>query len=85
MDSGKDLNNEECIISSLRQVQKRKDDHVLQKPKVVAVLTDSCYDEDGTNLSRLHETWDIPKSKIYEPHITLAALYWNKEVASLMG
>ena len=84
MDSGKDLNNEECIIITLRQVQKRKDDHVLQKPKVVAVLTDACYDEDGTNLSRLHETWDIPKSKIYEPHI-LAALYWNKEVASLMG
>ena len=76
MDSGKDLNNEECIIITLGQVQ---------KPKVVAVLTDACYDEDGTNLSRLRETWDIPKSKIYEPHITLAALYWNKEVASLMG
>ena len=70
------MNNEECIIITLRQVQKRKDDHVLQKPKVVAVLTDSCYDEDGTNLSRLRETWDI---------LTLAALYWNKEVASLMG
>ena len=56
MDSGKDLNNEECIIISLRQVQKRKDNHVFPKPKVVAVLTDSCYDEDGTNLSRLRET-----------------------------
>ena len=71
-------------LMSLCQVHERKYDHVLQKPKVVAVLTDACYDEDGTNLSRLRETWDIPKSKIYEPHI-LAALYWNKEVASLMG
>ena len=79
------MNNEECIIITLRQVQKRKDDHVLQKPKVVAVLTDACYDEGGTNLSMLRETWDIPKSKIYEPHINLAALYWNKDVASLMG
>ena len=78
------MNNEECIIITLRQVQKRKDDHVLQNPKLVAVLTDFCYGEDGTNLSRLRETRDIPKSKIYEPHI-LAALYWNKEVASLMG
>ena len=72
-------------LMPLCQVHERKDDHVLQKPKVVAVFTDSCYDEDGTNLSRLRETWDIPQSKIYEPHITLAALYWNKEVASLMG
>ena len=66
-------------------MQERKDDHVLQKPKVVAVLTGLCRDEDGTNLSRLREMWGIPKSKIYEPLITLAASYWNEEVASLMG
>ena len=35
--TGKDLIIEECITIALRQVQKRKDDHVLQKPKVVAV------------------------------------------------
>ena len=79
------MNNEECIIITLRQVQKRKDDHMLQKPKVVAVSTDACYDEGGTNLSRLRETWDIPKSRKYEPLITLEPLYWNKAVASLMG
>ena len=44
-----------------------------------------CEIRDGTNLSRLRETWDIPTFKIYELHITLAALYWNKDVASLMG
>ena len=67
------MDNEECIKVSLRQMQERKDDHVLQKPKVVAVLTGSCYDEEGTNLSRLRETCGFPKSKIYELLITLAA------------
>ena len=53
------MNNEECIIISLRQVQKRKDDHVLQKPKIVAILTGLWYDEDRTNLSTLQEILTI--------------------------
>ena len=76
---------EYIIVTLLRQVQERKDENVLKRPKVVAVLTGSCYDEAGTNLSRLRESWGIPNSKIYEPHITMAASYWNEEVACLMG
>ena len=62
-------------------MQESKDDQVLQKPKIVAVLTGLCYDEEGTNSSQLRETWGIPESKIYEPHITLAASYWNNGVS----
>ena len=79
------MDNEECITVSLVSGAGKKNDHLLQKPNIVAVLTGSCYDEDETKLSRLREMWGIPNFKIYEPHITLAASYWNEEVASLKG
>ena len=77
------MDDEPCIMISLRQVEERKANNLIKNPKVLAVPACLCFDEDGTSLSRLREIWGLPPSIEYESHITLAVSDWNEKIVSL--